>query len=576
MMEFIRKETKIDKVLSLGVEYKNNDLLLINANCLTKYGEENFVIAKVFKDWKCQGNYTYFKGTNSEKEYKTVKPVLKAVYRWAEKINTDVSDLIGFDFDLVLKFAGLIDVKKQERKFKKAMDKKVATKIIIDNEANEEIAIENDKQTNNNKIYYIKDTQLNREFKNELIGKQFNGVASGEYIGLNIDNNIVWILKSEVMEVNPSSTPLNIETIIKYNHIKIKLLDRKINRILDKRDIIKYQAEKKNIKLNDRNNILVNKLFEYDIIIDKIENRIDNIRKDIARLRNIQYKISVDSLILEYDNNKYKVINNIDNSILYSNDINNYINNKDYTIKVLINNTEYLKQYIDKSTENFIRIYLHDTLKVIEFKKNDTIPVIEKEYNLNSNNNIVFKVIEKKKGSIRFHYQYVCLNKKPLILINSIDMFKYNKTDNEIDTINKCIDVFKNDNEISKILYDYNEYIYLKGDNIKKLVPICKQAINIQLDYWINEYSSIINKFKDLKRVMQNLKYYNNIYKDRVIQFYKDFKTNSKYFANYMHNYSIFNKLLEFKGNNNISDGYKFKAPEKVVYTIHYRKGLYY
>lgn len=111
-MDFINKHTKIFKVIGATAEYQENRII-IKAECETQitkngWGTEEFVIAKICKDWKEQGNYTYFQGTDKEKEYKTVKPVLKAIWKWMEKINKGyIDNIFSFDESKVLRFTGI-------------------------------------------------------------------------------------------------------------------------------------------------------------------------------------------------------------------------------------------------------------------------------------------------------------------------------------------------------------------------------------------------------------------------------------------------------------------------------------
>ena len=92
-MDYIQK----NKVTNLECEIEDN-LAIITAKCDTNLGHKEFSIAKIHKDFKNQGSYTYLNGRDSEKEYKTVKPVLKACEKWIEKINGN-NDYWTFDFN---------------------------------------------------------------------------------------------------------------------------------------------------------------------------------------------------------------------------------------------------------------------------------------------------------------------------------------------------------------------------------------------------------------------------------------------------------------------------------------------
>lgn len=129
MVEFIKSNTKVFKVSGLNAEYQDSRIL-IWAECETQatkngWGTEKFVVAKIFKDWKIQGNYTYFQGTDSEKEYKTVRPVLKAIEKWVYKMNnvdaSEMLDIFWFDTKKVLVWTGVEKDAVNTRAYKKAL-----------------------------------------------------------------------------------------------------------------------------------------------------------------------------------------------------------------------------------------------------------------------------------------------------------------------------------------------------------------------------------------------------------------------------------------------------------------------
>lgn len=123
MVEFIQSNTNIFKVVGLVAEYQENKVI-INAECETQWtkngwGTQTFTVAKVFKDWRTQGNYTYFKGTDSEKEYKRVKPVIAAIWKWVASINGNTDNIFSFNETKLLEYTGIEDAEAKIRKYKR-------------------------------------------------------------------------------------------------------------------------------------------------------------------------------------------------------------------------------------------------------------------------------------------------------------------------------------------------------------------------------------------------------------------------------------------------------------------------
>ena len=409
--------------------------------------------------------------------------------------------------------------------------------------------------------YIVKDTVNNRSFKPELIGRMFVGIVSGEYTGLQVENNKIWFLSEDVMEVNPSNTS-NIEKEIKQSKIKINILDNKINRLLDKRDAIKIEVEKQKIKYNDKNSPLIQQLFKLDDETDIICNKIDRLRVYINSLKGILYNISLKHLKSEYGTNKYKIINRINNTITYSNDIDKYINNFNYNIKVLIDNHEYTKQqYYHKNLRHKHYFcdtvsYLNDSLKVIYYDKNDTIAKIKKYYHIDWNNNILLIEEIFKKNHTRVHYMQ-CIAGTYI----SVNYLSIDKISDEL--YNDTIKLFKDNIIVTNMLESaYNKHKeYLKNYR--------QPTFNDKKEIYLYHYKKIINKFPKLKKVAENLKYYSDLYSNNIYKFYRDFKTNRENWCNYLYNYNELNRLLKL--NYNINE-YDFKSPAKVVYTRNYRK----
>ena len=435
---------------------------------------------------------------------------------------------------------------------------------MLNSNNNETVITENNNNTivkNKEVKYVVKDTVNNRSFKPELIGKMFIGIISGEYTGLQVENNKIWFLSDDVMEVNPSNTS-NIEKEVKQSKIKIKILDNKINRILDKRDAIKIEVEKQKIKYNDKNSPLIQQLFKLDDETDIIYNRIDRLRGYINGLKGILYNISLEQLKAEYRDNKYKIINRINNTITYSNNVDKYINDFNYNIKVLIDNSEYIKQqYYSKNARHKHYFcdtvsYLNDSLKVIYYDKNDTIVKINKYYHLDRNKKILLIEETFKKNHTRVHCMQCIAGSYVSINYLSID-----KISDEL--YNNTIKLFKDNIIVTNMLESaYNKHKeYLKNYR--------QPSFNEKKEIYINHYKKIIDKFPKLKKVAENLKYYSDLYNNNIYKLYRDFNTNKINFNNYLYNYNELNRLLKL--NYNINE-YDFNSPAKVVYTKNYRK----
>ena len=372
--------------------------------------------------------------------------------------------------------------------------------------------------------------------------------------------------KEEINITNKSNNDTKINTVdskIKTNNVKIKIYNNKIDRLELKRDSLLLEINKNNIRLNDKDNNLIQQLINIDNLISTILNKIDLLKEDIKHLKNIKFKAYTESLKTEYGCNKYKIINRNNNIVIYSNNIENYLNNFNYNIFVLIKDAEYIKQVYynnNKFHKHYTTepvFYLKDTLKINYYKNNDTDANIIKYYHIDRNNKIVLIEEYLKKDRIKVHYMKCCLNTSFISInykqINEIDSDLYNKT----------LIAFKDNEIVTDILYNlYNKHIeYLKN--------YTSPTFEDKKQYFISKYTEIVNNFKDLKKVVENLKYYSNLYKNNIYKFYRDYKTNSVNFSNYLYNYNELNRLLNL--NNNCKE-YNFKLPKKVVYTKNYRK----
>lgn len=368
------------------------------------------------------------------------------------------------------------------------------------------------------------------------------------YNTINKMSDILNFKEVEIVEVK-EETENNTIKEDKIIRIKIKLLDSKINRLLDKRYILRDNIIKQGIKFNDIDNDLIKELNSIDNILDRLEDKIDTLKEELREVNNKQYKEYLGALKEEYGNNKYKIIDNKRGSITYTNDLKDYLYNNNYTIKLILDNKEVFKQYINNKKELYGNSYI-----VLEFNKNDTINnAVKKEiYDLDTNK-LLYKELHRDKRNINLIYSRNNIFNSTLLRINGKDP--------NTDILNKAIEVFKNDIEILEVLESHTPTKNVKKDNSNI------NKVN-KLDIAIKDYSNIIDKFKDLKEVCSNLEYYNNLYKNKVREFYRKYKTNGKSFGNYLDNYRYLQWLLNNK--DNIKD-YKYKAPLKVVYTTKYR-----
>ncbi|XZN14413.1 hypothetical protein ACSW9O_15205 (plasmid) [Clostridium perfringens] len=329
------------------------------------------------------------------------------------------------------------------------------------------------------------------------------------------------------------------------NKVKIKLLDNKINRLVDRTFILKKEIDKQGIKYNDKNNILLQQLEKLNNNMDSIEMRIDELVNENRSITSNNFKLNLAALKEEYGDNKYKVINNITGSITYTNNLESYLYNKDYTIKIILDNTEICKQCISSKNGTF---YFKDTYTLLTFKNNDTVNYIEKEeiYSI-KDNKLIYKELHRDKRGITI----TCNNN--FINING----KY-PTHN---TLNKAIELFKNDNDIIDILENYT---------VIEPVKQPKRTIKDKIELMIKDYKEAINKLTGLKKVCDNLECYNNLYRGNLNAFYRKHKTNRENFNKYLDNYRYYNYLLKL--NPGSKENIEYKAPLKVVYTKHYNK----
>ena len=113
------------------------------------------------------------------------------------------------------------------------------------------------------------------------------------------------------------------------------------------------------------------------------------------------------------------------------------------------------------------------------------------------------------------------------ISINNLSIYKINE-----ELYNNTMKLFADNKEVVDLLE--NKYKAHK-ENLKNYK---KPTFEDKKQYFISKYTEIVNNFKDLKKVVENLKYYSNLYKNNIYKFYRDYKTNSVNFSNYLYNYN--------------------------------------
>lgn len=119
----------IEKVNYIKTEFTDT-VCNIYINASMTYGvDEYYLVGRIFKDYKAQGNYTYINGI--EKEYKGVKPVLNAINKYADSYNC-----LGIEMDKILIFAELKKDIKETRVYKKII-KEQASKEVKNNSESE-------------------------------------------------------------------------------------------------------------------------------------------------------------------------------------------------------------------------------------------------------------------------------------------------------------------------------------------------------------------------------------------------------------------------------------------------------
>lgn len=507
----------IDEIMSTGERINEYGDLEIYVNCWMKFGVNmKFRVATIKDDY----TLTYINGV--KKEYKNRKFALNALL----KAYNTVVDFRNFKNKNNIENEDIEKIQESEL---------IETKEVEINEINEI----NDKQENNDKqnTYY---TAGNLSF--EKYEDAYNYCIASDFDPELMIKEIKESASNSTLKANKLHT----------NKVKIKILDKQIDKLIDESIELKKEIDKQNVKYNDRNNILIQHLENLDNKMNSIEERIDNLIKENKEIYANNFKLNLAALKEAYGDNKYKVINNNTGSILYTNNLENYLYNKDYSIKLILENREAFKQYIDTKKDSFYS----NSYTIYTYKNKDSVNIIEEKeiYCLNTDK-LLLKEIHRSKNNINICYCKTVLNKQELLTINGKQATH--------DTLNKAIEVFKKDNKIVDILDNYT---------IKDTVKTVKRTSKDDIELMLKDYRVAINKFPKLRELCENLDSYLNLYKNNYKQLFRKFKTNIIEFTNYRVNYIFYKKLLQM--DLNTKEQINYTIPLRVRYTTHHNKYL--
>lgn len=332
---------------------------------------------------------------------------------------------------------------------------------------------------------------------------------------------------------------------MKTNNLKIKILDRLINKNVDKQMGIVNYCDKNNIKLNNYMDEKVQLLKKLDDEVIELSERQDIlIQKRIENTQKEYDKYLID-LKNEYQGFKYKVTNIKSGEAIYTNKIEEYLKDFNYAISCIIEGREYKKQ----GNKNYI-----------EFGKKDTVYKIVREEIYSDDNKLVKLYLEKEKKS-RVVYSKVSNN--VVFKANGVNILMSNKSSFQIEQIQKAMDSFENDDEIKALFNEYNSYIYKKE-------KVVKETIEDRFKHMLNEYNEVIERHQDLKILCENREVLKGKYtgNEGVKRFYKEYKINNENWTNYLGNYNRFKFLSSIKIKEieaiSKSKGRFWRYPEKV------------
>lgn len=373
----------IKEVLTTNVHF-NDKCIDITIKCWLNYGiYEEFTVARIYDQYAV----TYING--KEKEYKRRKPALNAILKAYNTLDK-IDDILSFK----------------------------AIEIVEDD---------------------INNKSLNDIIKEDI--KEYYTVGNMYFNSYN--EAVEYCVKSD-FDPELMITKRGTNSTLKNNRIKIKLLDNKINRLLDKRMDIRDEIIKQGIKFNDDDNALIKQLNELDKQMDSLEFKIDEIKEENKVIHSNIFKGNLNSLYKEYNNYKYKVIDNNKGFEIFTNNIKDYLYNNNYTIKLILDNKEVFKQgyKINAIGANWLD---KDTFQVLSYKKNDTINTVEK-VEAYSNNILICKTVWRNRGNNFLSYVYTKGFRENIF---------FNAKSITIDSIENAKRIFKNDKEVMEILNNY-------------------------------------------------------------------------------------------------------------------------
>ena len=352
------------------------------------------------------------------------------------------------------------------------------------------------------------------------------------------------------------------------NRLKIKLLDKLIDRNIDKIMELASICKKENIRLNQKDNMLVQKIKAISKENITLEDKKDKIITMARTQTQEKYNKYLEELKSTYRGYKYKIIDRNTQEALYSNDIKKYIRDFNFEIYCILEGREYKKQ---GRVENRIYPVIKSDFEYIEFKAKDTIQRVLRQEVYSKNNELVKLYFEKEKKGSKVIYNKSFNN--IFFSVNGVSIVKVNKNSFELDQISKAIDVFESDKELQELFNKYNKEIWKKEKEVKRTIEDRFKGL-------LTAYDETINNHTDLKEVMRNIDELreNKKYSDRNGQklFYKEFKINKENWINYMSNYRRWNYLrtIDIKEIEKISkaDDKFWRYPERVLRWKDYKR----
>ena len=538
--------------------YKTNKTLIYNN--LNKNGNKEKLIIKVKKDEEEEEN----KEENKIKEQEIIK----------NKINK--KNILSVDVTKPNKESLSYEIKKKEIENKKEIEinnkKKNIEKLKLKNKELQEqynkllTELKNEENNMHEDLikYNKKIKELDKDFKNKVLTKK-NIIKDISNLNLQLNlecnklleyNNLIKINnKNKNIFINvPKNGDINerIEKIIQLKEHQNSNCMKKF--LLLKKEIFYYNEKinsntniDKNIK--KENPLIIKKEEELQYILDKLNNEIEEIKREIAYLKNIQYKHDIickktkENLLkeLEYTKmDKFKkleqneLIQNIKQiheikrqKIIYRNK-NNSLNLSSFKITKNNNNSNFIHNIIKIRKNNSVRNISIDNndntiinnSELINIKKNENISLVVSPHslssnetmckthrnnqNINSDNDKVNKILFPELNISNNIFEYV----KKRIKKNNLKNYKSNSMGKIKENYSFGI--------ISKSLFTEEEKSIFKNYNF---IPE-ENIDNLELKYK--------NKIEKIKNLKQKIKNNNKINNEQKIKFDFLLESNNK------------------------------------------------